>query len=187
MTRELVILGAGSHASVIIDMIELTGGYTIVGLLDDYKDDQEHDGYGIMGTHDCLPELKHLHIEYFVCAVGENHTRKLLFESAIKHGLIPATIIHPSAQISPKAKIGDGTVIMANAVVNAYAFVGDNCIINTAATVDHHCVVSDHSHICPGVHLAGNVWVKSGAVVGIGTHVKPNGIVDSKGRIYDSA
>ena len=178
-SREIVILGAGSHASVIIDIIELIGSDAIVGLLDDakYPIVEEHDGYQIMGRHDCLSELSHLHIQYFMVAIGDNAIRQSLFERAILAGLRPMTVIHPSAQVSPKAKIGDGTVLMAQAVINAYAFVGDNCIINTAATVDHHCVVSDHCHLAPGVHLAGNVWVKSSALVRVGQSVGPNSIV----------
>ena len=184
MTTELVIIGAGSHASVIVDMLEQQDMVALVGFLDDYKQD-DHDGYGIMGTTECLPELIHLHVSHFIVAVGHNTVRRHLFEQAVKAGLIPYTLIHPSAQISPKARIGEGTVIMANVAVNAYAFIGDNVILNTGCTVDHHCVVGDHAHICPGCHLAGNVWVKDGAVVGIGSAVKPNGIVDAKGRIYD--
>ena len=43
--------------------------------------------------------------------------------------------IHPSAVVSPSAKIGEGTVIMAGAVVNADAVIGRHCIINTGASV----------------------------------------------------
>lgn len=185
MTPELVIIGAGSHASVLVDMIEQRDDVLLVGFVDDYKED-DHDGYGIMGKTECLSELVHLHIFYFLVAIGNNRVRRHLYEQAVKAGLVPYTLIHPSAQISPKARIGDGTVIMANVAVNAYAFVGDNAILNTGCTVDHHCVVGDHAHIAPGVHLAGNVWVKDTALAGIGSAVKPNGIVDTHGRIFDS-
>ena len=184
MTRELVVIGAGSHASVVIDIIEQVGKDRIVGLLDDTKTG-EYDGYKILGTTAILQELVHLHTEYFIVAIGDNETRRTLYQKALHWRLIPLTIIHPSAQISPKAIIGEGTVMMPNVVVNAHAEIGDNIILNTGCTVDHHCVVHNHAHLAPGVHLAGNVSVAQGALVGIGKSVRPNSMIDEGGRIVD--
>ena len=50
---------------------------------------------------------------------------------------------------------------------------GANCIINTGAVVDHDCQIGEHSHICPGVRLAGNVRIGMGVMVGTGTSIIP--------------
>ena len=50
---------------------------------------------------------------------------------------------------------------------------GEHTIINTGATVDHDCVIGDFVHIAPGAHLAGNVHVDEGALLGIGSCVIP--------------
>ena len=176
MKRELVILGAGAHASVIIDMVEQVGKDVIVGLLDDRKTGR-YEGYAILGTMACLPELIHLHTEYFIVAIGDNEIRQHLFQTALHWRLIPMTVIHPSASISPKAEIGVGTVIMPHVVVNAHARIGKNVILNTGCTVDHHCLVGDHAHIAPGANLAGNVNVHNGALVKIGSAIPPNTVM----------
>ena len=177
MKRKVVVIGAGSHAAVVIDLIEQIGRDTIIGIVDDSPIAETYEGYGLLGDHTVLPELKHLHVEYFIVAIGDNTVRQALFEEAVRCGLIPMTIIHPSAQISPKATIGGGTGIMANVAVNAYVHVGENVILNTGCTVDHHCVIGDHAHVAPGVHLAGAVWVKNGVLVGIGRAIPPNRVV----------
>jgi UDP-3-O-[3-hydroxymyristoyl] glucosamine N-acyltransferase len=45
---------------------------------------------------------------------------EIFSEAAEKEWILPA-LVHPSAVISPSAKIHAGTVVMANAVVNAMA------------------------------------------------------------------
>ena len=81
------------------------------------------------------------------------------------------TAFHPQAVVSPRAILGEGTVVMAGVVINTDARVGVHSIINTGATLDHDCVVGDFVHISPGVALAGNVTIGSGTHVGIGACV----------------
>lgn len=181
MKRDIVVIGAGSHASVVIDLIEQSGRDRIVGLLDDTKTGF-FDGHKIIGTTAILQELRHLHTEYFIVAVGNNKTRKDLYQKAIHWRLIPITVIHPSASISPKAIIGAGSVVMPHVVVNAHTEIGCNVILNTGCTVDHHNLIHDHVHLAPGVHLAGHVIVKADSLVPIGTAVPPGRRVS-----YDSA
>jgi acetyltransferase-like isoleucine patch superfamily enzyme len=49
---------------------------------------------------------------------------------------------------------------------------GLGCIINTGATFYHDCVLGDGVHICPGVHLAGDVQVGELSWLGIGCTVR---------------
>ena len=108
----------------------------------------------------------------WIIAVGDNRTRKLMAETKDQEW---GVMIHPSAVVSPSAKIGVGTVIMAGAVVQANARIGRHCIINSCASVDHDAVVSDYAHIAPGAHLCGHVEVGEGALVGAGVCVAPMG------------
>ena len=47
-------------------------------------------------------------------------------------------------------------------------------IINTSATIDHECDIGDAAHICPGVNLAGRVFIGAATQVGIGASVIEN-------------
>lgn len=61
-----------------------------------------------------------------------------------------ATLIHPTAYVSPKAKIAEGVVILPHAIVNTDVSIERGCIINLRAMVDHGCVVEEGVHICLG-------------------------------------
>ena len=62
---------------------------------------------------------------------------------------------------------------MPKAVVGSMARIGRGAILNTSSSVDHDSIVGDYAHIAPGCHLAGNVQVDQGAMLGIGTCVIP--------------
>ena len=48
---------------------------------------------------------------------------------------------------------------MQGSIINSDTTIGKNCIINTGAIIDHDCLIKDHTHICPGVVIAGNVKI----------------------------
>jgi sugar O-acyltransferase (sialic acid O-acetyltransferase NeuD family) len=109
----------------------------------------------------------------FCIAIGNPHgrVRIRLHEQLLAEGLQAITIAHPSAQIAPNARIGEGCQLMAGAIVNPEAHLGRQCIINTKASVDHECVLEDGVELAPGATLCGivrlgiNAWVCSGATV----------------------
>lgn len=171
--RSLALIGGGTHAAVVREIIALIGRDIIVGIVDDALSEGPY-GESLLGTRAVLPHLRGIYIFDVVMAIGDNQARRTLYLLAIAHGLTPRTVIHPSAVISPSATIGPGTVICAHAVVGSYARVGANVLLNTACTVDHHCVIGDHAHLAPGVHLGGGVMVPEGVLVPIGRSVPPN-------------
>ena len=112
-----------------------------------------------------------------IVSIGVNKIRKIVVDRLVAkanedgHPLEFATAIHPSAIISPSAKIGEGTVIMAGAVINADAVIGKHCIVNTGATVDHDCVIGDYCHIAPGANVSGGTHIGEGTWIGVGACV----------------
>lgn len=162
MTNEFVVIGAGGHGKVIIEIIEAMGGS--VG----YVNDADPSLTAVLGYEVSTREPSA--DETAVIAVGNNRTRKKIAE---RLSCAFAAAIHPSANLSPRCVIGEGTVVMAGATINADASLGKHCIVNTNAGIDHDCVIGDYAHISPGVSLAGGVQVGEGAQVGIGASVIP--------------
>jgi sugar O-acyltransferase (sialic acid O-acetyltransferase NeuD family) len=108
-----------------------------------------------------------------IVAVGDNLTRRRLFERLSESGERFATARHPRAILSAHCAIDPGTVIGAGVIVNTGARVGSNVILNTGCIVEHHNDIEDHAHIAPGARLGGRVIVGQGAFVGIGATVLP--------------
>ena len=67
-----------------------------------------------------------------------------------------------------------GSVVFAGTIIQPDVAIGKHVIINTSASIDHDCNIGDFVHIAPGCHLAGNVQVKRGSFLGVGTTVIPN-------------
>lgn len=158
----MYLYGASGHAKVIIDILEASG-VQVEGLIDDNPNIDQLQSYPV--RHTFTGESP------FIISIGNNKIRKQVAE---RLQTAYGKAIHPSAILSPTAKIGDGTVVMQGAIIQADANVGKHCIINTGASVDHECVIGDYVHVSPHATLCGNVHVGEGSWIGAGTTIIPN-------------
>ena len=175
--RKLIILGAGAHGKVLVDLVEQLPDWELAGLLDDASAKQSWDvfGFPVLGRTDQLRVIAaEKLVDAAAVAFGDNPTRQRYFEFVRKTGIEPATLVHPSAVISPHARLGAGVVVLAAVVVNPGAVIGDNVCLNTGCSIDHDCRVEDHSHVFPNATLTGGVQVCSGATIGANAVVNPN-------------
>ena len=168
--KEVIVLGAGGHAKVVIStLLELN--FQINGVLDDdpNKWNQKVLNIPVLGP---IELLKSGNFEQGIIAIGDNKTRKEIVEKY--NGFCRwISIIHPFSYVHPSVEIGDGSVIFAGAVIQPEVIIGKYVIINTSASVDHDCKIEDFVHIAPGVHLAGGVSVGEGSLLGVGSSIIP--------------
>lgn len=165
--RPVIILGAGGHARVTADIVRQAGGQVLAfseisptrARLDDLPVIEEEKALGYRDS------------AQYLIAIGDNGLRHTLAE---RLDLCWYTAVHPSAQVSAWARIGEGTVVMPGAVVNAGASVGRHCILNTHCVVEHDCVLEDYVHLSPGALLGGTVLVGEETHIGIGAAVRNN-------------
>ncbi len=108
-----------------------------------------------------------------VVAIGDNRTRKRVFDQLASRGARFASVRHPSAIVAPDVRIGAGSMLCAGVIVNVGSVIGDDVILNTGTTVDHHSCLGDHVHLGPGVRMGGGVRVEEGALIGVGATVLP--------------
>ena len=104
---------------------------------------------------------------YAVVAIGNAELRMAQIEMLEAAGYEIATLVAPTAYVSPSAKLGKGTVIEPNAGVQTGASVGLGCIISSGAVVRHNACLGN---VC---HVDCNAVVLSGATVPIGTVISP--------------
>jgi sugar O-acyltransferase (sialic acid O-acetyltransferase NeuD family) len=170
MTR-LLIVGAGGHGAVVAEAAVAAGKWSEIAFLDDDGSKAQVLEFPILGTSGEMSSFLDGDTEVFV-AIGDNRRRLELLRSIAKENAKLATVIHPTATISPSAAISAGTVACAGVIVNARATVGLGCILNTAATIDHDCAIEDGVHVSPGANLGGIVHVGSCTWIGIGSSVR---------------
>ncbi|MEG2061818.1 MAG: acetyltransferase [Alistipes sp.] len=155
----MYLYGASGHAKVIIDILEASQ-IKIDGLVDDNPYLNELCGYPIFHNRTDLSPV--------IVSIGVNKTRKKVVAQLSGYF---GKAIHPSAIISDKATIGDGSVVMQGAIIQSFTTIGNHCIINTGASIDHECFVGDYVHISPHSTLCGNVIIGEGTWIGAGTTI----------------
>jgi UDP-perosamine 4-acetyltransferase len=175
---DVIGMGAGGHAKVVIEALRLTGAWNIVGLLDTDENllDTSVAGVPVLGGDEQLDQLAASGVRHAFVGVGASpstRVRRTLFATLKHAGFGIVDTIHPRAFIAPSAKIGEGFTALAGAVINTDAVLGDNVIVNTGAIVEHDCVIGDHVHVASRATLTGGVTVGHGAFVGAGACVSP--------------
>ncbi len=169
MITELVLIGGGGHCKSAIDVIEQSGQYKIVGILDKPElAGQKVLGYNIIGSDEQIEKLVTEGYEFLI-TIGQiqpSQTRIKLFHKLLESNAKLATILSPRAYVSKHALIEEGTIIMHDALVNAGARIGKNCIINSKSLIEHDVVVEDHCHISTAAILNGGAIVKEGTFFG---------------------
>lgn len=74
--------------------------------------------------------------------------------------------IHPTAQVSPEAQIGEGTGIWNQAQVREGAVIGQNCIISKDVYIDAGVHIGSNVKIQNGVSVYHGVTIQDGVFVG---------------------
>lgn len=170
----LVVIGAGGHAKVILDCLSSQAGYNVLALLDAQSDKKELLGVPIVGGDEHLSDLVNQGVKHAFIAIGDNKRRKAMALKLTTMGFQFINAISQHAVVSEHAILGQGICIMPGAIVNAGTQIGDHVIINTNSSIDHDCNIAAFSHIAPGVNLAGNVTAEEGCFIGTGASVIPN-------------
>lgn len=174
--QELVVLGAGGHAKVVVATLQ-AAGRGVSRVLDDDPDTWGTRLLGVpvegpiarlsLNSHPCLDAGDAIAA---IAAIGDNRIRQ---ELTTTYPLAWATAVHPRAWVDPRADVGEGSVVFAGAVVEPDAVLEAHVIVNTGAVVNHDCRVGSYVHVAPAASLAGGVEVGEGSLIGMGSVVLP--------------
>jgi UDP-perosamine 4-acetyltransferase len=170
----VILIGAGGHARVLIDVLRRLDR----GILFATEDDPELHGSDISGVPIRGADeriLEHhpgsIGLVNAVGSVGRPSTRRRVFERFNDRGYRFESVIHPSAVVAASVELGEGVQVMAGAVIQPGVRIGTNVLVNTCASLDHDCVVAPHTHVAPGVTLSGGVRIGEAAHIGTGAVV----------------
>lgn len=158
------LYGASGHAKVIVETLELEQK-VIGGLIDSNPAITSLLEYPVYPK---LPDSFDVKKDSLIVSIGGNAIRRKIVNQL---STLFSTSVHPSANVSKRATIEEGTVVMAGVTINAACTIGKHVILNTNCSVDHDCVMGDFVHVSPNVALAGDVSVGEGTHIGIGACV----------------
>lgn len=74
--------------------------------------------------------------------------------------------IHPSASVSPTARIGQGTKVWINVQIRENAAIGENCIVSKDVYIDHAVTIGDRCKIQNSVSIYNGVKIENDVFVG---------------------
>lgn len=102
--------------------------------------------------------------------LGPTTPQRSVLASALvqRFGLNFTTLIHPTAYVSPLARVGQGVFIGANSVIGPGVHLAQHVFVNRGVTVGHDTRVGAFSRLQPGCNVGGLTVIGDGVTVGIG-------------------
>lgn len=167
----LLLIGAGGHCRSVIDVIQMTTKYEIVGIIGLHTEvGNTICGIEVVGDDGDIAHWAAQVDQVLVTIgqIGKSQIRTSIFNRLIDSHIEPATIVSPLSHVSTHANIAGGTIIMHHAIINAGAQIGENCIINSKALIEHDVEIGAHSHIATRATVNGGTRIGCGSFIGSG-------------------
>lgn len=166
---KLIIFGSGGHAESASDLAAALN-HQVVGCIDPISTAGIWNGVPVFRS---LPALNSDYPRTFLLGIGDISIRNRVARETLQYfpDAVFPTLIHPTAQVSARAKIGTGSNIFAKTYIGPQVVIGKHCLINTASCIEHNSSLGDHVVLSPGVMVGGEVEIGSHSMIGIGAVV----------------
>ncbi|HUG11337.1 MAG TPA: NeuD/PglB/VioB family sugar acetyltransferase [Opitutaceae bacterium] len=171
--KELVILGAGGFGREMHAWAsQSVSGLAVKGFLDDNLNALESfpGRSPILGR---IIEYKPGPAEVFTCAMGNVEYKRRCAELILSRGGVFETIVHASAVVGERVRLGTGVILCPHTAVGSDASLGDFVTLNMHSTVAHDAVIGRWCQLHCHVDITGGVVLGEGVVVGTHACVLP--------------
>ncbi len=172
--KDLYIIGAGGFGREVAWLVERINEVNPIWNLKGFIDDKEslwgsvEGEYLVLGGCEYLNSLNNV---YAVCAVGSAKVRKIIIDKLKNSNVKFATLVDPSALVSNRVEIGEGSIICAGTIITVDIKIGNHVIINLDCTIGHDDVIEDFVTIYPSVNVSGNVLIGECSELGTGMQI----------------
>jgi sugar O-acyltransferase (sialic acid O-acetyltransferase NeuD family) len=165
--RELFIFGAGPFAVEVAGWAEESGHKVagLVELVDPARVGTREAGHPVVDVAN-VPSGAGA-----VVAGARGQDRRVAWGLAEARGCEAVTIVHPRANVSASATVGDGSVVAPAAVIGAGTAIAEHVLISRGTLVGHHVTVGPFVRLLPGANIASHVEVGADAQVNMAAAV----------------
>jgi len=169
-TRQLLILGTGTFAEEIADVISEIPGVIVTGFVENIDRKLCEKRLGNLPVF-WVDELSHMAENHeAICGLGTTYRYRYI-DQVKKYNIPFATLVHPSSRVSRKSSIGEGTFINSGATIAAYSKLGRHVNVNRGALIGHHTQIGSFVTVGPGANIAGNSRIEDSTYIGMGALV----------------
>jgi sugar O-acyltransferase (sialic acid O-acetyltransferase NeuD family) len=185
---KVLIIGTGGHSAEIDDYIYMSKlanpdfGWEIIGYIDDNP--EAYKRYRMSAPFlGSIKEHQVRHDCHYMMGIANLTYRRPIIERFLEAGAEFATFIHPTATVSPSAKIGKGVVIAPMANIGPNVSVGDFTLINSRCSLGHDTEIGKYNFISPNVCFSGFTSIGDENLFGINSATIPGVKVGNRNKI----
>ena len=167
--RSLLIFPCNGNALEALDC--LGSEWRLLGFVDDTPEKQEKGAYGYpVMAREALARTEASVLAVPGSPASYRSRRDLIAGLGLERERF-AQVIHPSARISPLARIGHNVMIMAGVVVTSNAVIGSHVCLLPNTVVHHDVTIGDFTLIGSNVTLAGSAQIEENCYIGSGSSI----------------
>ena len=175
--KNIVIIGGGGHAKVLIDLIKTLKNYKLQGIIDPkIKKGEKIFGVKVLGNDKILLSLKRQGLKNLALGIGSdgnNQKRLKVWRDLKKKGFNFPALIHKNSYTSKNSVIGQGSQVFNHSVVNAGARIGEISVINTSTIIEHDCRIGNNVFTGTRATICGGVIVEDNTFIGAESCILP--------------
>ncbi|MCC7335955.1 MAG: NeuD/PglB/VioB family sugar acetyltransferase [Pirellulaceae bacterium] len=175
--QRLILLGASGNAHDVLDIVHAINTqdkkWEIVGFLDDRAPlEPSFLGFQILGR---LASARAFVDCQFINCIGSDRSygmRPALIASTGLPNRRFATLVHPLANVSNRAKLGCGVYVSFAASIGGNVALGDHVSVSPGVVVGHDSYIDEYVVLAPGAVISGCVKIERCAYIGARSAVR---------------
>ena len=175
--RDLIVIGGGEHARVVIDAVRSRLGlFRLLGFADPAPCEETIARMGVarLGDDAACIGLASADVVFVsgLGTTGVGDRRASILQPYFDAKAEFATVVHASAWVSESAQLSSGAVVLGGAQVNTGARLGAHAVVNTGAIVEHDVTLGAYVMVAPGAAIGGGAKIGDGSYVGLGARIR---------------
>ncbi|HEV3445099.1 MAG TPA: NeuD/PglB/VioB family sugar acetyltransferase [Gemmataceae bacterium] len=177
MLQPLIILGTGGNAYDFLDVVEAINArqeaWTVAGFLDDAAAaGSSFAGLPVLGR---LRDAGQFADHYFINAIGSDKSYRRRPDILASTGIDIerfATLVHPGASVSSRARLGHGVCVNHGVTIAGAVVVGNHVTLCPGCILGHDAAIEHYAVIAPGAVISGFVRVGRSCYIGAGSVIR---------------